>query len=404
MPRDKQPRLALVWSQFAACHVDRCIAVARRLEGRVRVLAVEVSTSSTEYAAVAPSGSIPGIDKRTLFPEQVFEDIPRWRRALAVLVTVWSCRMVCIGIPYSHPEILVLTWILRLAGKRVILLSDAKFDDRPRAATFEFAKRLALSGYDGAIVASARSMDYLRFLGFRKRPLFPGCDGLALERIREDARTAAIDDPEFVDRDFVFIGRFIAVKNLPLLIEAYARYAALVGPRARRLRLIGSGPLEAELRRQVAALNLEQRVVFAGYRSGPDLAGLLGSSLALVLTSYSETWGMVVNEALALELPVLVTAAPGARDVLVRNLANGYVVENGSREGLAQAMLAVGEDEGRWQAMRLASRGRAWMGDVASFADAVELLIDPASEPAAARMDAYSAVLDEFRGTQGKQG
>lgn len=399
MPRDKQLRVALVWSQFAACHVDRCIAVSRRLDGRARVVAVEVASSSIEYSAVAPSGVIAGVDKRTLFPQQTFEAIPRLRRAFAVFSSVLSCRMVCIGIPYSHLEFLALAWVLRLLGKKVVLLCDTKFDDRSRGASFEFAKWLALSGYDGAIAASARSADYLRFLGFRKRPVLPGCDGLSLERIREDARLANDGNPAFAERDFVFAGRFIAVKNLPLLIEAYARYAELAGKSARRLRLAGLGPLEPELRRLVVALDLEDRVIFDGYLTGPVFAGLLNSSLALVLTSYSETWGMVVNEALALGLPVIVTSTPGARDALVRSLVNGYVVENGSREGLARAMLALGADEARWQAMRQASCERAWLGDVECFSDAVELLFDPAAQPARTRVDAYRAVYDEFRGT-----
>jgi L-malate glycosyltransferase len=395
MPRDKQPKVALVWTQFAACHIDRCIAVTRRLEGRAQVVAVEVATTSREYAAVAPSGAVPGIDKRTLFPQRSFDSIPRWRRAMAVLSSVRSCRLVLIGIPYSHLEFLALVWVLRLLGKRVFLLTDSKFDDRPRSAVFEFCKRLALSGYDGAIIASARCLDYLRFLGFRRRPLLPGCDGVSIERIRGDAGAA---NPGFAERDFVFAGRFIAVKNLPLLIEAYAHYVELAGASARRLQLAGSGPLEQELRELVAKLGLEGRVIFAGFRTGADFAGLLNASLGLVLTSYSETWGMVVNEALALDLPVIVTASPGSRDVLVRNLVNGYVVENGSREGLARAMLALGDDQERWDAMRAASRERAWLGDVERFVDAVELLLDPAAQPAATRHAAYLAAFEEFRG------
>jgi glycosyltransferase involved in cell wall biosynthesis len=398
MPRGKQQRIALIWSQFAACHADRCLAVAQRLDGRARVLAVEVATTSREYSATAPSGVIPGVDKRTLFPGRAFESVPRWRRAFGVLLSVLPCRVVFIGIPYSHLEFLLLAWILRLLGKRVVLLIDSKFDDKPRRASFEYVKGLALSGYDGAITASARSIDYLHFLGFHRRPVLPGCDGVSLERVRSDARLAGGDKLDFAERGFVFAGRFIAVKNLELLIEAYARYVELAGPEARRLHLAGSGPLEAELRRRVAALGLEDRVIFAGFLTGPDFAGLLNSSLALVLSSYSETWGMVVNEALALELPVLVTSSPGSRDALVRNLVNGYVVENGSREGLARAMLALGADKPHWQAMRRASGERAWLGDVERFADAVELLLDPTVQPAATQVAANLAAYEELRG------
>jgi hypothetical protein len=48
--------------------------------------------------------------------------------------------------------------------------------------------------------------------------------------------------------------------------------------------------------------------------------------------------------------------------------------------------------------MRAASHERAWLGDVARFADAVELLLDPAAQPAATRNAAYLAEFEEFRG------
>ena len=84
---------------------------------------------------------------------------------------------------------------------------------------------------------------------------------------------------------------------------------------------------------------------------------------------------------------------PGARDLLVRNLVSGYVVQTGSAQGLATAMSLLGGDPIRWQAMSEASRARAWLGDVSYFADSIELLFDPASASARQRLEAYCAEL-----------
>jgi L-malate glycosyltransferase len=404
MPRDKQTRVALVWPRFIENHVDRCIAVARRLEGRAEVVAIQVASSSNEYAAFSPTGDTGEARKLTLFPGKTFDDVPAWRCFWAVLRSVIGCRMVCIGVPYSRLEFVVLAGILRLLGKQVVLMCDSKFDDSLRASAFEFAKGLGLSSFSAVIVAGSRGRDYFRFLGFRRRPVLFGYDTVDTARIREEAASRSPPVLAFAERDFVFVGRFIAVRNLPLLIDAFARYTKLAGKPARRLQLFGAGPLEPELRQQVSTLGLEGRVIFAGFQSGPELAGPLASALALVLPSYSETWGIVVNEALALGLPVLTTAAPGSRDALVRNLVNGYVIENGSGEGLVQAMLALGADEANWQAMRQASLERVWLGDAECFADAIELLLDPAAQPAGRRMAAYSDVLDECTGVRGQVG
>lgn len=387
----KKPRIALVWTQFAVHHVDRCSAVARRLKDRAEVLAVEIASTSREYAAFAPSGAVAGVTKVTLFPGKSFDEVPRWRRFLALFPQLIRCQMICFGVPYSQLEVLLLAWLLRLFGKKVVLLFDSKFDDRPRSAGFEFCKQLGLSCFDAALFASLRTRDYLQFLGFNRRPLLPGCDGIDLARLRADAAQSPKPPPAFADRNFVFVGRFIPEKNLRQLVAAYARYAESDPPGVRRLVLVGSGPLEEELRHQVAGLGLQDKIVFAGFLEGIDLAGLLATALGLILVSNSETWGLVVNEAAALGAPVIVSEAPGSRDALVRNLVSGFIVESGSVEGLATAMKKLESSPAAWQAMSDAIRARAWLGDASCFADSLEVLVDPDAKAAKQRVDAYLA-------------
>ncbi len=197
-------------------------------------------------------------------------------------------------------------------------------------------------------------------------------------------------------RPFVYVGRFVEKKNLLELVEGYAAYAGATGRRARPLVLAGSGPIEASLRQRIAELGISGQVEFPGFLSADDVSRLLARSLALVLVSSVEQWGLVVNEALAAGLPVIVSTAPGSRDALVRNLVNGYVVEAGSTDGLALGMSALAGDEALWRRMSAASLARAWMGDTERLADAVELLIEPAAEPAAGRMARFQAELGQI--------
>lgn len=389
------PRVALVWAQFIPSHTDRCRAVQSRLRGRADVAAIEVASTSVDYGAFATSDPPDDVEYLTLFRATSFESVPAWRRFCALFKVTFRQDLVCIGIPYTVPEVLPLVLLLRLTGVQVILVYDTKFDDRPRSAGRELIKSLALSVFSGAIVASARSRDYLRFLGFRRRRVMGGTNGVSTARIVAEAGQAV---PAFADRDFLFVGRFVREKSLDHLIASFKRYIDAQPGSRRRLVLVGSGPLEAELRAQVSRLDLADRVTFAGFRTGADLAKAMSAALALVLVSHSESWGFVINEAAALGLPLIVSEAPGARDVLVRNLVNGLVVPNGSRECLAAAMAAMASDETTWRAMSTASRERAWLGDSERFADAVELLLDPGAEPARANMDRYLATFDEVLG------
>lgn len=390
---DKQPTIALIWAQFSAYHVDRLQAVGKRLAGRAKVYSIEVCSKSAVYAW-APSNEVKGTEKIRLFEDTRYEDIHFLKRWLAMFRAARKCDTVYIGIGYNEPDALLLALTLRLVGVRVIMMTASKWDDRPRRSTFELMKMLLLSPFSGALVGGARQISYVRFLGFRKRPVLPGYNTVDIERIRSQAQSITDGHtPEFKDRAFVYVGRFVPKKLLHHTLNAYAGYVQQAGPEAHRLLMIGSGELEADLRAQCDDLGIAHLVDWPGFLDAPDVAARLANGLALVLVSQEEQWGLVINEALAVGLPVIASSQIGAREALVRNLENGFVVEPGSEDGLTRAMLAVAESESRWRAMAKAASERAWLGDAARFADAVELFTFPNSAEIAERHALFEATI-----------
>lgn len=388
------PRVALLWPQFAAYHVDRCEAVARRLSGRAEVWAVEVATSSTTYAW-KPSGKVEGARKITLFPDQDFDALSARKRIWPQFSLLRKCSMVLIGVGYSQIDIIILSWLLRLRGVNVVVMSESKFDDFQRSAGFELFKSALLFSYSAAIVGAQRQLSYLRFLGFGRRKVLPGYDSVGLDRVRTQGGGVLAPEGElYCARNFIFVGRFVAKKNLIRLLESYAAYLALAGEGARRLVLVGSGPDEATLRERIAALGIEGMVDLPGFLGAEEVSKMLARSLALLLVSTEEQWGLVVNEALAFGLPVIASDAVGSRDVLVRNLVNGFVVEPGSINGIARAMLTLAGDEQLWRRMVAASHQRSWLGDTERLADAVELLLDPDAQPAGNRVCEFLKIME----------
>ena len=386
MVASKSRPIAVLFTQFSAYHIDRCQAVAHRFAGRAEVLAVEVATSSATYAWEA-SGGVSGARKVTLFPGSSYDSIAWPRRLWRQLKTLWRCDSVLIGIGYNEPDIIVLSWLLALLGVRVILLSESKFDDKPRRIELELLKALALAPYYAAIVGGHRHLAYFRFLGFRRRTVMPGYDTVDLARVRAmGGGLAAPNGTAYAARDFIFVGRFVDKKNLAELVEGYALYAGAAGPAARRLVLIGAGPEEPLIRARAEALGITAMIDFPGFLGAAAVAQRLGQGLALVLPSAEEQWGLVVNEALAFGLPAIISPAVGSGDLLIRNLVNGYVIELGAPAGLAAAMTALGGDEARWRTMVAASHARAWLGDTARLADAAEAVIAPGNLQAAQRI------------------
>lgn len=378
--------IAVLFAQFSAYHIDRCQAVAHRFAGRAEVIAVEVATSSATYAWEA-SGGVSGARKVTLFPGASYDSIAWPRRLWRQLKALWRCDSVLIGIGYNEPDIVLLSWLLALLGVRVILLSESKFDDKPRRIGLELLKALILAPYHAAIVGGHRHLAYFRFLGFHHRAVVPGYDTVDLARVRAmGGGLAAPEGTAYAARDFIFVGRFVDKKNLVELVEGYALYAAAAGPAARRLVLIGAGPEEPSIRARAEALGITAMIDFPGFLGPEAVAQRLSQGLALVLPSAEEQWGLVVNEALAFGLPAIISPAVGSGDLLIRNLVNGYVIELGAPEGLAAAMTALAGDEARWRAMVTASHARAWLGDTERLADAAEAVIAPGNAAAAQKM------------------
>jgi len=398
----RQPRLAFIWTQFSAYHVDRLQAVGRRLAGRAEVLSVEVCARSAVYAWEV-SAAVTGTRKVRLFADRRFEDIAPIARWWAMLRATWRCDVVYLGIGYNEPDALALGWTLRLCGVRVVMMSASKWDDRPRSAAFELFKSFLLQPFSAALVGGRRQHAYARLLGFNQRPVRIGYNTVDVERIRAQAKqgTAPVP-PQFAARPFIFVGRFVRKKHLARTLAAYAAYVRRrgAGP-VHRLLLVGAGECERDLRRQAEELGVAGLIDWPGFLPAPQVAASLASSLALILVSEEEQWGLVVNEALALGIPVIVSAQIGAREALVRNLENGFVVEPGSVEGLTEAMLAISASETGWEAYSASASARAWLGDTERFADAVELFTFPGSELAASRYARFAAAM---LGPDGEQG
>lgn len=393
MASDNVESVALIWAQFAAYHMDRCEAVARRLDQRQRVRAIEVATTSEAYAW-EPSGPLAAAEKITLFPGRSFDEVPRFARFRAMLKATWRCRTVCIGVSYAEPDIIALAWLLRLCGKRLVVFSESKFDDMPRFIGRELLKAALLSCYHAAVVGGARHLAYFRFLGFRRRPVLPGYDTVGCERIAGEAASTQAVAP-FEERPFVFVGRFVEKKNLFRLLEGYREYRSLAGTTARRLVLVGSGPLEPALRVHIEHLGIGDGVELPGFLQAAAVARQLAGALALVLVSVEEQWGLVINEALAMGLPVIASTPVGACDALVRNMVNGFVVPESSAESIGRAMHALAADPLEWERMAAASRARAWLADSERLADAVELLLYPGAEPARTRCAVMRKALEQ---------
>jgi glycosyltransferase involved in cell wall biosynthesis len=113
----------------------------------------------------------------------------------------------------------------------------------------------------------------------------------------------------------LYVGFLLEYKNLPVLLEAFARLRQTL-PRA-QLTIAGDGPLRAAIEARIAALGLTGTVELLGQRSRPEVARLLRDACdLLVLPSKSETFGVVLIEALAAGKPVVASRCGGPESIV----------------------------------------------------------------------------------------
>jgi glycosyltransferase involved in cell wall biosynthesis len=298
------------------------------------------------------------------------------RRALelakpdAVMITGWNEP----GLILAYP----LVWCM---GLPIISRGDANLM-RQRPWWIAALHRLLLSMVSAAVTVGRSNRHFYLANGVAPSRLFAGCHFVESDRMlamaeqhapeRRKLRTAAgFSDDDVV---FCFVGKHVPFKRPLLLVEAAAKLRAKGWPV--KLLIAGSGELTEALR-QCAERNAVP-VHFTGFINQTELWQAYTCSDALVLPSNElETWGLVANEAMLFELPLIVSDRVGCGADLVRDGETGYVFTDGA-DGLAEAMEKLVKQPHR----------RRWMGKQARRLVQVEYSMPVATAGLRAALDA----------------
>ena len=130
---------------------------------------------------------------------------------------------------------------------------------------------------------------------------------------------------------YLYVGRLVEVKNVSLLIEEF-------NANGKPLTIVGSGPLEQELKRQA-----KTHIEFTGFIPNEQLGDIYQAHDVFILPSSYEPWGLVVEEALYWGLPVIVSSQVGSSLDMVKKLNTGIIFQSQDRNDFHRAIACMEE-------------------------------------------------------------
>ncbi len=349
--------VAVLFDRFGPYHRARLEAAGRRLP----VTAVEFAGDSATYDWEKVGGA-EHFERRTLFQDTDSASVPVQTLAAAVESELDALQPAAVAVPgWSDPGALAaLRWCGR-TGTPVVLMSETTAHDFQRRWWTELPKKRLLGLVGAALVGGRAHEEYLETLGLPSGRIFRGYDVVDNDHFARGAQRARRQANTEEDRlglprpYFLASGRFVEKKNFPGLIEAFAEYRRTVS-KAWDLVILGDGPARQDIERAIERNGLQDAVHLPGFKQYDELPLYYALAGAFVHPSTTEQWGLVVNEAMAAGLPVLVSERCGCAPDLVDAGRNGYTFDPGDPGDIARTLRRVSQVKNGLNEMGRASR------------------------------------------------
>ena len=235
-----------------------------------------------------------------------------------------------------------LWWAKNHRAEMILWSESNRHDARSGRGWLESLKSYFLSRCDRFIVPGRASREYLQSFGVAEHDISTAPNAvdntwfeLQAEAVREQP-AAFRAELALPNRFLLFVGRLVPEKGAFDLLDAYAKLEDDIRSEI-GLVFAGDGPSRRELERRAKSIRFGD-IRFPGFLHREKLAGLYALAEVFILPTHSDPWGLVVNEAMACELPVIVSSVAGCSGDLVEDGRNGLIVPPRDSGKLRDAM------------------------------------------------------------------
>lgn len=353
------PRIAVLFHRLGPYHHARLSAASRCAD----IVAIEFSKVDRTYAWSRVESS-PAFEQLTIYDDKDIDTLPLTDVAYRVGGALSRVDPDVVAIPgWSHRAALsALSWCLT-HRKPAIVMSASTARDEVRVWWKETIKSRLVRSFSTALAGGTAQKSYLTKLGMPEERIFVGYDVVDNDHFSRGADNARRGEVELrhqlglPQQYFLASNRFLPKKNLITLLRAYEDYRMRAGHQAWSLVLLGDGPLRHDIIKFIETAGLGDSVMLPGFKQYNELPVYYALAGAFLHASTAEQWGLVVNEAMAAGLPVLVSRNCGCVPDLVQDGLNGFTFDPHDASELTRLMEHVSSDEGTRRAMSAASRG-----------------------------------------------
>ncbi len=231
-------------------------------------------------------------------------------------------------------------------------------DERVLSSIKNKLKKWIVNQADGYIIPGKAQENYLVELGAREDRIWTAPNAVDSVFFANEAqyyrqqKAILKEKLDIAGCVILYVGRLIDEKGIPELLEAFTK---LSPQKQVTLVIVGDGSRSQNYHSYTQQNQLDN-VVFAGFQPQTALPQYYGIADIFVFPTRSDTWGLVLNEAMAAGLPIVCSDAAGAAPDLVVNGENGYLIPVGDVEKLSEKLQILVEDESLREKMGLHSQ------------------------------------------------
>ncbi len=298
----------------------------------------------------------PGLRQWQVYKDEIkfsYQVLRSWRRRMGRYHVLFNAG-ISRALRSARPDVIVcggynyiaswqaLVWA-RIHNVPFCLWSESNLQERRRGRVLvEIVKTEFLRQCSGFAVPGRRAREYLLAHKMKEDVIFTAVNAVDNDLFASGTASAravaakARTELSLPSRYFLFVGRLVREKGVFELLAAYAKLDRTVREQI-GLVFVGDGASRGELEQQASSIT-PGTIRFVGFAQREQLPIYYALSELLILPTYSDTWGLVVNEAMACGLPVVLSQAAGCADDLVTEGWNGHLVPAEDVDALAAAM------------------------------------------------------------------